>query len=266
MPENRTRLFLLTFSFFVLCIFLVVSQFLILNCYFNHNKTFDYERVVKLSGKTVFISDLHINSRHLSQYGAISVNLQEDTKTLIMVGDTFHKEDVFNLMNDNPGSLPGTSFCKALTFISNVPKDVYFLYGEGHDPDFLSTSDFKNYFMLCDDQTRIHLIGEEAVFEVDGVKIIAHHGHWIAGGVADCVVSYFAKQLGQPLVLERLWKKEMGVSDDYWLITGHSHVPAIDYKDKIANSGGWIEIPIIGGDLGNVIIIENGTVRLQKLE
>ncbi len=41
------------------------------------------------------------------------------------------------------------------------------------------------------------------------------------------------------LWIERKLRKILRVPDNAWLICGHTHIPKIDYKVRIANTGGW---------------------------
>ena len=225
-----------------------------------------YEKVspVHLSGKTVFISDMHLTRNHLKEKGNFPVNLPDDTKNLVIAGDLFDSPEFFNELggDENDVSKP---FCTALKFINNSPGNIYFTVGTPvHDPGFLADSRFSNYEINCN-QTTIHIAGRAAIFEIDGLNVAAHHGDYIASGVFDCMTSYFSKKLGKPLILERLWKSSINLDNNYWLITAHSHIPAIDYKHKIANPGAWNPVPVIGGDLKNAVVVENGSVLLVKL-
>lgn len=60
-----------------------------------------------------------------------------------------------------------------------------------------------------------------------------------------------------------MWRKLAGIESSVWLICGHTHIPAIDHKDKTANCGGWI-IPAIRTSVGYGVLISSN-VSLVKI-
>ena len=225
-------------------------------------------KLINLSGKTVFISDMHLDSKNFNENsnrdGMFPVNLPADVENMVIVGDLFDSPKIFNNLAKSANGSKDLSkpFCRALEFVNNSPGNIYFVVGSpSHDPAYLADSDFD---FSCE-SSRVHVVGRLAIFEIGGDIFAAHHGDYIAGGGVDCVVSYFSKKSGNPMILEKLWRNFVSLDENYWLITAHSHIPAIDYEKKVANAGAWKHVPIIGGDLKNVIIVENSSVRLVKL-
>ncbi|MDI6592108.1 MAG: hypothetical protein QME61_04250 [Patescibacteria group bacterium] len=187
---------------------------------------------IYLSGKTLFISDLHL--KNLSQ-----IDIQFDVDNLIIVGDFFHSPKYFSKFGKDKEEIFKRVLEKLIS--ANSSTNVYYILCRDatHDPH-LSEFDFKF------DNVNFRCLGTKGHFVLEELHIFAIHGDQInRTGVMACAISYFSKLLGKPLILERFWKNLAKIDKDYWLITGHSHIPAIDYENKIANCGSWVGVPLI---------------------
>jgi len=261
---TKKKIIISIFILLIACILLIHYEFPILKYCITKEKVYENIAPVNLHGKTVFISDMHLEEKHLEGGGSFPVNLPDNTENLVIVGDLFDSPEFFNKLAGEENNI-SKPFCTSLKFINNPPRDIYFIIGTpGHDPEFLAGPEFSNYEVTCSNST-IHIAGRLAIFEIDGLNVAAHHGDYIADGFVNCVISYFSKKLGKPLILERSWKGAISLNEDYWLITGHSHIPAVDYEHRVANPGAWVPVPIIGGDLKNILIVKNRNVTLMKL-
>ncbi len=260
--ELCKRVIITLFILIAAGILLAFNGFPFLHYLISNEEIYETVIPITLTGKTVFISDLHLMESSTKESGNFPVNLPRDTKNLIIVGDLFDSPEFFNKLAGNEKDL-SKPFCTALNFINNSPENVYLVVGT-HEPEFLSYPEFLGYEINCNN-SKVHISGRLAIFEIDGMTFAAHHGDYIANGIVGCAVSYVSKKLGKPLLLERLWRNGIGLDENYWLITGHTHITAADYEHKNANPGAWNHVPVIGGDLKNIIIFENGRVMLVKL-
>lgn len=118
---------------------------------------------IYLSGKTLFISDLHL--RKLPDSPIKVDNLDN----LIIVGDFFYSPD-YLLRFDNNEKEVLEKVLEKITPSSSLT--VYFIYGAWHDP-WLAEGEyrFKNI--------KFYFLGEYGSFIVNGIPVFAMHGHQI---------------------------------------------------------------------------------------
>ena len=77
------------------------------------------------------------------------------------------------------------------------------------------------------------------------------------------------QRFGYSLVLERLGRKKFEISNDTWIINAHSHVPAIDQRAKIANTGSFVGAPFnffLHLPIGTGVVFDSGDVQLLKFQ
>ena len=87
-------------------------------------------------------------------------------------------------------------------------------------------------------------LGEYGKFLVDGKQhIVAFHGGQLHEGIIGGGIAWLAKKVGQEVPLEKLGKKRFDIPADTWVVNGHSHVPGIDQKAKVANTGSFVVAP-----------------------
>lgn len=224
---------------------------------------------INLQGKTLFISDLHLQDPEQK----IKVDL-EGVKNLVIVGDFFNspgqflnfgaddKERIKNglatfLPEDFSGDEKSFSSSTSLRSVGNV----YFIVGtESHDPRLsISFLDFGN--------TKFYYLGELGKFKVDGVPVVAFHGQYLHDGFVGAVAAGIGQKLNYPLALERLSRRFFKIDKETWIITGHSHIPALHQESKTANTGSFAGLPfnsILKFDVGTGILFEGGAVSQTK--
>lgn len=211
-------------------------------------------RFIELSGKTLFISDLQLqyNIPLKNQFHADF----SDANNVIIVGDFFHSPRDFSMFGETEE--------KALKNVLSeiVPEKfsgkIFFLSGRNHDPELTVSSFLFDTFELV-------FLGEYAKFLVERVPAVAFHGHQLYGGIIGGGVSWLVQKIGYPLLLERLAKKQLGIPNDLWLITGHSHVPGIHPESKTANTGSFAGVPfnwLFRVPAGTGLLFEKGDISL----
>jgi len=174
----------------------------------------------ELTGNTLFISDLHLRATapfQFTQELRSCVN-EEEIANLVIDGDLFDSpEDAERIL--------GTESNGQLEYLGlrNIQLNTYWILGSPpHDPR--------------NPNTHLHVLGNCAIFTCKGLSIIAYHGHDMSmkGGIAHAIDRFVS-----PLLMEKLWKRFAHVKVDSWVVFGHSHIPGLDTKARVANCGAW---------------------------
>ena len=85
------------------------------------------------------------------------------------------------------------------------------------------------------DPGSITVLGDCAVIECGSVEVIVYHGHDMSNrGVYGHLWDRFVSRLS----LERVWKRFANVDTTMWVIFGHTHIPGVDARSRVANCGG----------------------------
>lgn len=223
-------------KYILILIILLVSLFLLI----NFSPLFQIQKIseelneaepIYLTGKTLFISDLHIKD--------LRIDTQFDVDNLIIVGDFFHSSRHFSKIGKNREEIFEKVLEKLIS--PNSSTNIYYILSTNlpHDPRLPE-------FELKFDRINFYCLGSKGHFVFGETHIFAvHSDQFNRTGIVPCAISYFSKLFGKPLILEKIWKSLVGIEKDDWLITGHSHIPAIDYESKIANCGSWTGVPLL---------------------
>ena len=214
-------------------------------------------KLIELSGKTLFVSDFQLRYSDIDKRFPIDV---EGVKYIVIVGDLFDSPGNFSRM----GNTDEERLQKALaTFVpENFSGDIYFVWGHTHDP-FLEKSVYQVGNKI------LHFLGEYGSFNIQGIPVLIFHGHQLHGGLVGGGVSWLLQRFGYSLVLERLGRKKFEISNDTWIINAHSHVPAIDQRAKIANTGSFVGAPFnffFRLPIGTGVVFDTGDVQLLKFQ
>ena len=205
-----------------------------------------------LDGTSLFISDLHLRSdSHFQHSDAIRHVLQDRrVSNLIVVGDLFDSpEDALAIAGTSTGS-PIADILGA----RDLPIKGFFIEGSPpHDP-----ASKKNVSLNL---TPLLQLGRCAVLDFKQMAVIAYHGHDMSW---KGMVGHGWDRFISPLSLERAWKRLAGVPDSDWVIFGHTHIPGIDRKHKVANCGGWqtIRFLVQPARTGLLLSPENGSLEI----
>ena len=215
---------------------------------------------IELSGKTLFISDLHLGVQPSLDK---QFNLDfSDVQNVVIVGDFFNTEEDFWSFGDTEEK----SFRSVLGGI--VPADftgkIFYIHAGTHDPQNLQTTE------LTFDHFEFFHIGEYGKFDIGGMPVVAYHGLQLHGGMIGGGIAWLAKIVGQEVVLEKLGKKRFDIPADTWVVNGHSHFPGIDQAAKIANTGSFVGAPfnkfVFRIHIGTGILFEDEKVELLEYE
>ena len=182
-------------------------------------------KTLSLNGPSLFISDLHLSVDQPFQYSQNVRRVLEARRVsnLFIVGDLFNSpEDAREIMAQ------ADSIDKILGF-DGLVVSAFFVWGSpAHDPSPKEQSVFAH--------APFTPIGRCAILDFKQVRVVAYHGHDLSARGA---VGHGWDRFISKLSLERAWKRLAGVAVSDWVIFGHTHIPGIDAKQKVANCGGW---------------------------
>ena len=105
--------------------------------------------------------------------------------------------------------------------------------------------------------------------EIGGVEVYLTHGDLAVGsGALAYAINKFMCALGEDLYIEKRLKNALGLPPHVWLVMGHTHIPGIDPKARVANTGGWKEkvwgwIPYWKQPSYTYIYISEGKITLR---
>ena len=182
---------------------------------------------LNLEGNSLFISDLHLRSGQPFAYSTALHELLKKRRVsnLIVDGDLFDSPRDARKILDKAAS-PSIGDILGL---DDLPVRVFFVDGSPpHDPPPEERAIF--------DGTPLLPVGRCAILSFNGMQVVAYHGQDVSmkGAVAHSWNRFISK-----LSLERAWKHLAGIPAQDWVIFGHTHIPGIDAKHRVANCGGW---------------------------
>ncbi|HZX50326.1 MAG TPA: hypothetical protein VFE94_04275 [Candidatus Paceibacterota bacterium] len=217
---------------------------------------------IELSGKTLFISDLHLTAEPSleQQFNLDFSNVQN----VVIVGDFFNQAEDF----ESFGATEEESMRAVLERIAPqaFSGTIFFIAsGHSHDPRLqeISRLRFENFEFIY--------LGEYGKFILGGEQeVVAMHGGQLHEGIIGGGVTWLAGKFGLVLPLEKLGKNRFGIDKNTWLVAGHSHVPGIDQAAKVANTGSFVGAPfnkfIFRIHIGTGVLFDGGAVELQEYE
>ena len=201
---------------------------------------------LSLSGNTLFISDLHLRSNQSFSY---TKNLHDFIETynvsnLVIDGDLFDSpEDGEKILGISPseGGVLNTLGLKGSS------ANIFWVVGSPpHDPVDLANEQ--------KDPGGITVLGGCAVIECGSLEVMVYHGHDMSNrGVYGHLWDRFVFKLS----LERVWKRFANVDKAVWVIFGHTHIPGVDARSRVANCGG-LSTNVIVRPSGTGIFISEG--------
>jgi len=214
---------------------------------------------LKLKGDPILItSDLHI-SEHSNSLTEISNFLREkNIKNLVIAGDFLehHKET----STDELKSLISMGL-KKMGLEKGELKIVYLTSLSSHDPILKEEEVSINYE---EGPLVIVLRGYARIF-LDGRSFVVLHGDYsVRNGALAGFINLIASILGKRLFLEKLLKRILGIKKDEWLVMGHTHIPGIDERNKVANCGSWSS-HVGRGMSRTAILLEDGADLTAKI-
>jgi UDP-2,3-diacylglucosamine pyrophosphatase LpxH len=207
-------------------------------------------RTMIVDGSALFISDLHLRVDQPFQHSQSVRRVLEarHVSNLFVVGDLFDSpEDAQEIM------VRENSISKILGF-DGLSVKVFFVTGSpSHDPSPGEQSVFT--------RAPFTPLGRCAILDFKQLRVVAYHGNDLSlrGAIGHGWDRFISK-----LSLERAWKRLAGVTDSDWVIFGHTHIPGIDAKHRVANCGGWQTVPFLvrPARTGLFLTPENGSLGI----
>jgi len=186
-----------------------------------------------LSGNTLFISDLHLRAPTPFPFTKELRTCveRENIKNLVIVGDLFHSPSDAEKILQTDDNLEFLG-------LQDISLKTYWIIGSPrHDPR--------------DPTTNLNVVGDCAIFTHNGISVVAYHGHDLSmkGGIAHGINRFIS-----PLIVEKMWRRLAGVDKNSWVIFGHTHIPGLDMKSRIANCGAWAAYRLVRATRTGIVL------------
>jgi UDP-2,3-diacylglucosamine pyrophosphatase LpxH len=183
---------------------------------------------IKLDGNTLFISDLHLKPEQPFEYANDLRHFIEtrQVSNLVVNGDLFNSPEDARKALENPSDLI------AKLGLDNPSLKLFWVKGSpAHDPPNLSAP--------RSNLGGLRVLGRCVLLDFGHVQVMAYHGHDMSlkGALGHAWDRFISK-----LSLERLWKRMARVNENLWVFFGHTHIPGVDLRHRVANSGGWQKV------------------------
>jgi len=204
-----------------------------------------HTKQVKLRGSTLVISDLHLKSNQPFKYPSDLRNFIEtrEVSNLIVNGDLFDSSDDARKVLGSP---PETAGVLGELGLDGLPLNLFWVIGSpAHDPsNLLSGRSSSGAF---------EILGKCALIDFGHVQVMMYHGHDLSlkGAFGHAWNRFISK-----LSLDRFWKRIAKVDRTLWVFFGHTHIPGIDLRHRVANSGGWQKVPLVKPTKTGLLISE----------
>ncbi len=222
-----------------------------------NNSPWLIERELKMSSirlnsnSMLVVSDLHIDA-NLSELSVISELIRRGgVSAMTIAGDLFDRRVK---VNDSELRMMLHWAIRRLGLINDELTLIYVRSESSHDPELEDYGSIKI--------TRLNNVLVVTVPRVIKVNFpncsssvyIAHGDYTVSNGLLAGLINIFSLTLLRLPIVELMTRKLLGVSDDDWVIIGHTHLPAISGRFKIANPGSWKGIFFIKPYNGYVLI------------
>jgi predicted phosphodiesterase len=203
---------------------------------------------LSLSGNTLFISDLHLRSNQLFNYAEDLRDLVEtnNVSNLVINGDLFDSpEDGQEILGTSRSE---RSILDSLG-LEGSSANVFWVVGSPpHEPVDLANEE--------KDPGGITALGECAIITCGSLEVMAYHGHDMSnrGGYGHLWDRFVSR-----MSLEKAWKRFANVDKEVWVVFGHTHIPGIDARSRVANCGGWSTSLIMRASRSGILVSEGET-------
>ena len=219
----------------------------------------DEAELIELPGDTLFVSDFHLRLRNAD----LRMNLPiEDVDSVVILGDFFQSYDDFRYFDDKKTDEERITSALRTFLPEGFRGNVYWVSARQHDPGIAPLS-------FDVDGIHVEHLGRGGHFIAGGEEVFAVHGDDLFDGVPGGGLSWAAKAVGFPMPLERVARKRLGIHEDAWLITAHSHIPAFLPEHRLANTGSFAGVPfnfLLRVHVGTGILFSDGNVELIEFE
>jgi len=204
---------------------------------------------LRLKGKTLFISDLHLKADRPFDHATDLHDFIEtnNVSNLVINGDLFDSPEA--AQQTLRGGQAGSGVFKILGLEGLLVNLLWVIGSPHHDP--------ANYSTSITGSGGLHVLGRCALIDFDRFQVLAYHGHDMSlVGAFGHAWDRFVSRLS----LERLWRRLAKVDWMIWVIFGHTHIPGVDVVSRVANCGGWQRVPLVRPSRTGILISEHEPV------
>ena len=199
---------------------------------------------LRLKGNTLFISDLHLKLNRPFKYSNDLRRFIEanNVSNLIIDGDLFDSpRDAQRML----GSDAKNSVFNVLPSEGLAVNLFWVIGSRAHDP--LKPSE------NITGSRGLQVLGRCVFIDFGGFEVLAYHGHDLSlKGAIGHAWDRFVSKLG----LERMWKRFAKVDPKVWVVFGHTHIPGVDTRSRVANCGGWQKVPFVSPTRTGILFAE----------
>jgi UDP-2,3-diacylglucosamine pyrophosphatase LpxH len=200
---------------------------------------------LRLKGNTLFISDLHLEWDRPFKYSQdLSRFIQANSVTnLVIDGDLFDSPwDAQEMLKSDPKN-------NVFNLFSSEGSGVNLFWVTGspsHDPSKPSEN------MAW--PNGLHVLGRCALIDLGDFEVLVYHGHDLSlKGAIGHAWNRFVSKLG----LERAWRRLARIDPGVWVVFGHTHIPGVDTRNRVANCGGWQKAPFVSPTRTGILLAEH---------
>ena len=212
------------------------------------------KRQLTLTGNVLFISDLHLKAGRPFEFARDLRSFVDarHASNLVVVGDLFNSPaDGEEILSNS-----STATISKILGLDNFVKVFWVAGSSDRDPVQKETIDRYG--------GSLNWLGRCALIRLGDSKILAYHGDDLSsmGAIGHAWDRFISK-----LSLERLWKQFANVPETDWVIFGHTHIGALDVKNRVANCGGWVTVPYLVRPNGTGVFFsqENSLPELAQI-
>ncbi len=210
------------------------------------------------------VSDLHLENKanyKLFIRAVRRILKSKKINTIIINGDLFNKrvvlEDSRSLAKKVINAL---HHLEILSNDSNVSNIFYVMSLSSHDP-IVNMKELEIKTLT----SSIFIIRGMLHFSTPNNTFVFLHGDTlIKNGIIALFVAILGRLFGVHLLVETFGKKALGIKQDAWFISSHTHFPGIDSSNKVINTGAWKKITRFL-DPKTFILILDDVPRLYKV-
>jgi len=187
----------------------------------------------------IMASDLHCTYDCRPLCLLIKIAKQYGINAIAIIGDLFDKFHInTNCMNVTKKLREYIYPC--IHYIDKNLMLVYIVSQASHDP--ILQNNCRQIIDIKDKKIHVYIFKNPVKIITEKHSLFLTHGEIIIrnGGFA-FIINYLMEKFGKKLFLEKYLKNKINLSQNTWLIMGHTHIPGIDPNYRVINTGNWKE-------------------------
>lgn len=192
----------------------------------------------------MFISDFHLEAGRPFRYAKdLRAFVQrEHISNFVVNGDLFNSpEDAIEILRD-----AGSNGLLERLGLNSLAVNFFWVVGS-------PAHDLANPEAVISGLDPIRVLGDCVSFAWSANKVLLYHGHDLS---AKGALGHGWNRFISKMSLERAWKRFADVDKDTWVFFGHTHIPGVDSRHRVANSGGWQKVPFVKPSKTALLLLE----------